>query len=427
MPAGQTPVPGQTGMRVVVIGGGVVGVTTAWELASRGLHVTLLESQPGFGLGASGDNGAQLSYSYVTPLAQPGLLASLPGLLFGRDAALTLRLRWSMAQWAWCARFAMACTAKRACDTTTALLALARASRVALHELLADQPFDIDHARHGKLVLYRSEGTWRAAQRQVQLQAELGCQQQLLDRAQCVALEPALASSAHGLVGGVYTPDEESGDCRRFVEQLGAHLSARAVVHVGSGDATPVLRQGRLVAVQTPGRRFEADAFVLAAGVGSRAFARQAGIDLPLLGLKGYSTTLALTNAAVAPRVSITDSERRVVYARVDGQLRVAGFVEIGARDATPSPRASRHLHACAAALFPGLIQPQTAPRTWAGLRPATPTGLPIIGSTPIPGLWVNVGHGALGWTLACGSARLLSQRLLGEPGVVDAMPYGFK
>ncbi|MEO8807778.1 MAG: D-amino acid dehydrogenase [Burkholderiaceae bacterium] len=414
-------------MRVVVIGGGVVGLTTAWELASRGLNVTLLESQSGLGLGASGDNGAQLSYSYVAPLAQPGLLASLPGLMFGRDAALTLRPRWSIAQWAWCACFAAACTAARARDTTAALLALARASRVVLHELLAQQPFNIDHARNGKLVFYRSQGAWRAAQRQVQLQAKLGCEQQLLDRAQCVALEPALASSAHVLAGGVYTPDEESGDCRRFVEQLGAHLSARAVVQVGCGDATPVLHEGRLVAVQTPGGRLDADAFVLAAGVGSRTFARQAGIDLPLLGLKGYSTTLALTNAAMAPRVSITDSERRVVYARVGGHLRVAGFVEIGTCDSTPSPRASRHLRTCATELFPGLLQAQKAPRTWAGLRPATPTGLPIIGPTPVPGLWVNVGHGALGWTLACGSARLLSQRLLGEPGVVDAEPYRFK
>lgn len=414
-------------MRVVIIGGGVIGVSTAWELLSRGLDVTLLESQPGFAMGASGDNGAQLSYSYVAPLAQPGLLGSLPSLLFGRDAPLKFQPRWSIAQWRWCAQFVLACTASRARETTSALLALARASREALHELLASEKLEIDHVRAGKLVVYRSAGAWGTAQRQVRLQAELGCEQQVLNREQCVALEPTLAASAHRLAGGVYTADEESGDCRRFVEQLGARLSSRASVHLGCGDVTPVLRQGRLVAVQTANARFEADAFVLAAGVGSRGFARQAGIDLPVLGLKGYSATLALVNAANAPRISITDYERRIVCARVSGQLRVAGFVEIGARDAGASVRATRHLQACADDLFPALLQQESEPRAWAGLRPATPTGLPLIGRTPLSGLWVNVGQGALGWTLACGSARLLAQRLLGEPCVVDPTPYEFR
>ncbi|MFM2119034.1 MAG: hypothetical protein RL722_502 [Pseudomonadota bacterium] len=421
-------------MRVVVIGGGVIGLTSAWALAERGLEVTLLEAAPALGLGASGDNGAQLSYAYVAPLAQPGLWAELPGLLMGGSRALRVNWPAALARSGWCLRFLAACRAGAARDTTVALLALAQSSRTALQQLLAEEALAIDHRQTGKLVVYRSPASWQAAQRQVQLQRALGCHQAVLDARACADLEPALADRADQLLGGVHTPDEASGDCRRFVEQLGARLAAagRIRLQLGVGEAWPELSGGRLVAVRTARERHAADAVVLAAGVGSRAFARRAGLALPVLGLKGTSCSLDLPEPEAAPRLSLTDYAHRVVYARVSGRLRVAGFVEIGARDAVPEPAAIRHLQACTAELFPRLAAAATSSiasssSAWAGLRPATPSGRPLIGASPLPGLWLNTGHGALGWTLACGSARLLVQQMVGAPTEVDPAPFAWR
>jgi D-amino-acid dehydrogenase len=411
-------------MEVIVVGAGVIGLTTAWELQQRGVEVTIVEERPEVAAGSSGDNGAQLSYSYVAPFAQPGLPSMLPGLLLSRNAPLRFHPRLSVELWRWSLQFLGHCRADHARRATVALLALAACSRAALHELLQRQPIEMNYTRAGKLVLHRNAAAFAHAQEQVALQAELGCIQEVLSARQCAALEPALDSG--GLVGGIYTASDESGDCRRFCEQLAQALEARGVrIVTGVGAVEPKFAQGRVVGVRSARFERDATAVVLAAGTGSVEFARQAGLRLPILPHKGYSITLPMPATAGLQR-NVTDYAARVVFAALGDELRVAGFVEIGARDTHPETGAIRHLMRCAQRLLPRLPLPRDAGsvRSWAGLRPASPSGLPMIGRGPRPGLWINAGHGTLGWTLACGSARLLAQQMCGETVSLDSTAF---
>jgi D-amino-acid dehydrogenase len=411
-------------MDVIVVGAGVIGLTTAWELQQRGVEVTVVEAMPSVAQGASGNNGAQLSYSYVAPFAQPSLPSMLPGLLLSRNAPVRFHPRLSAELWRWSLQFFAHCRAEDARRATVALLALAAYSRQSLHELLAQQPIPMNHTGNGKLVVHRNPAALAHAQQQMALQADLGCVQQALTAQQCAALEPELDSK--GVVGAIYTPSDEAGDCLVFCEQLAQALTARGVNIVTSvGAVEPRLVQGRVVGVHGAGFERTAAATVLAAGTGSVGFGRRAGLRLAIQPHKGYSITLPMPPAARLQR-SITDYAARVVFAPLGDQLRVAGFVEIGARDTRPETRAIAHLMRCAQRLLPRLPVPASleSVQPWAGLRPASPSGLPMIGPSALPGLWVNAGHGALGWTLACGSARLLAQQMCGETVALDSAVF---
>ena len=395
-------------MRVCVMGAGIVGLATAYRLSDAGCDVTVID-RAAPGLGASGGNGAQLSYSYVQPLADPAIWGQLPKLLFSRSSPLKLRPQLDPKQWRWALQFLAACNAATSRRSTAALLALAAESRLAFDRMMQREALDCDFSATGKLVLYASEAAFAAARRQLALQQSLGVVQQAIGAGDCVALEPALAHYAPHIAGAIHTPSECAADCLKTCAGLVEVLRRRGVRFLlGTAIEGLVQRGDTVAALVTTGGDVAADHFVMALGAFSPQLAKAAGVDLPVYPLKGYSITVPTdVKAADAPRVNVTDSARKVVFARIGERLRVAGMAElVGFDEAIPDDRIAS-LVASTQALFPGCssfaeLQP------WTGMRPATPTGLPIVGHhrRGPRNLVFNTGHGALGFTLAFGTAE---------------------
>jgi D-amino-acid dehydrogenase len=411
-------------MHICVIGAGVVGLTAAYFLHAEGHSVTVVDGAARAGAGASGANGAQLSYSYVAPLADASVPPQLPLLLTRRDSPLTFHLRADPAQWSWAWAFLRAANAPQARATTAALLRLAELSRDFIEPLIEGEGIQCHFSRSGKLVVYPDAASLAAARAQSEFQATLGCTQQVLDAEACVAREPALAPSAARIAGGVWSPGDATADCGAFCAGLAERLTRRGVEFVFERSAVRFETDaGRVRALtMADGGALRADAFVLAAGVGAVPLAASVGLALPIRPLKGYSITVRPLDAP-PPRASITDARRKVVFAPLGERVRVAGFVEIGG-DATriPPARISGLLDAAREVLGYGTVDGDLAP--WCGERPATPSGRPIIGATPLANLFLNVGHGALGWTLAAGSARLLCDAVAARAPTIDAAPF---
>lgn len=416
-----------TDRHVCVVGAGIVGSATAYALSQDGWEVTLVDAQSGPGEGASGANGGQLSYSYVEPLATPDALQSLPRWLLSADSPLRWqpRLEWSHLRWL--TRFVGACRWSEVQATTGALLKLAGLSRSVLHQWLATAPAStrsaINFQQSGKLVVYRHAGALQQVQRQLAWQRDMGCVQELVDRDACLRLEPALAATGGGDIAfGVWTESEEVVDTRLLTRWLAEASGAKTVYgHTVQGFD---IRQGKLRALQLMGGTvIEAGHFVVATGPGTGHLLAPLGLRLPIEPIKGYSVSLPVLNASQAPHVSITDTARKLVYAPLGNRLRVAGFAELGGWDL--SIRESRIDALCDAvkATFPGACSFDD-PQPWAGLRPATPSGRPLVGATRWSNLWVNAGHGALGLTLAPGSAALLSRMMSNATLPIDATPF---
>lgn len=401
-------------MHVCVLGAGIVGLATAWHLQREGRQVTVVDKAAP-GAGASGGNGAQLSYSYVQPLADPAIWSQLPKLLLAADSPLKLRPQLDPLQWRWGIEFLAACNAQTSRDSTAALLALAASSRVAFEAMRADIAPDCDFSATGKLVLYQSTAGVEAARRQVALQRTMGSVQQVVSADECIALEPALAGYRERIAGAVHTPSECAADCLKVCLELERALRARGVRFVLGTEVRGFdERQGRVAALHTDGEPLEADAFVVALGTASHRIGRKLGTSVPVYPLKGYSITLDVDEApGAAPRVSVTDSARKVVFARIGARLRVAGMAELVGHDAGIPPGRIETLVEAARAVFPQLDRYDDL-HPWTGMRPATPTGLPIIGHRPgtARNVVFNTGHGALGFTLAFGSAARVGDAL---------------
>jgi len=403
-------------MHVCVLGAGIVGLATAWQLQRDGHQVTVVDrAAPGHG--ASGGNGAQLSYSYVQPLADPSIWRQLPALLTAPDSPLKLRPQLDPDQWRWGLAFLAACNAQTSRDTTARLLALAQVSRAGFEAMRADVQPDCDFSATGKLVLYRSAASLEGARRQVELQRAMGSQQRVVSAEECVALEPALAAYAREMAGAVYTESECAADCLKVCLALARALAQRGVDFRFGADVRGVrLHDAQAVALQTSDGEIDADAFVVALGAASAQLARTLGVYLPVYPLKGYSITLDVDPApGAAPSVNVTDSARKVVFARIGSRLRVAGMAELVGHDSSIPPDRIETLLAATRAVFPQ-CSAFAEPHPWTGMRPATPTGVPIIGRQrrAPDNLLFNTGHGALGFTLAFGSALQLSGELAG-------------
>jgi D-amino-acid dehydrogenase len=397
--------------QVIVIGGGVVGLTSAWWLLEAGFKVTLLERAPEVGSGASYGNGGQLSYRYVSPLADEGVPLKAIQWLFQENGPLRFRPEFDLRQWRWLAGFLANCRADLNRKTTNKLLELGELSRQAMARLEMTIPKgEFQWRDAGKLVVHRSQKSFDKAR------AKAGAGQ-VWSAAECAANEPALAAAEHLLAGGIYNSGEAVADCHAFCEALARRLHAHprfgGIVH---GEAQRIVQDGgKVTGLETSAGLLAADAYVLAAGIQSRTLAATAGIVLPLYPLKGYSLTAPIRAGDIAPQISVTDFERKVLYARIGDKLRVAAMVDLVGEDLTlDEERVS------------GLTKQvrETMPRaadydkitSWAGLRPATPNSAPIIGATPYSNLWLNLGHGPLGFTFACGTATVLADLMQGKP-----------
>lgn len=402
-------------MHIAVLGAGVVGLASALFLCRDGHRITVVEREAGVGLGTSFANGGQLSYSYVTPLAGPGVLPKIPPWLLRRDSPLRLHPRLDPGQWLWLAQFVRACTRSQADLTTRRLLALSFYSRALMAELTQSQPLSFDHTRRGKLIVYSTVESLESARRLMVFQRSLGCEQDALNTPQCLALEPALADLGARLTGGIFTPSEEAGDCYEFCLELERLLRARGVEFMLETEARElIVRAGAVAGVATSRGTVDCDAAILTLGAASPAMTSKLGVRLPIYPLKGYSLTAPARAAGRVPRLSVTDYQKRIVYALLGDELRVAGMADIAGHDTTPDPARVELLLREARAAFPEAADWDHA-KSWCGLRPATPKGPPILGATSCRGLWLNVGHGALGFTLALGSAGVVADLIAGR------------
>lgn len=408
---------------VVVLGAGIIGVTTAYYLNRAGHQVTVLERNEHAGLETSYANGGQLSYSYVAPLAGPGVVPKIPPWLLRADSPLRFYPKFDLDQWRWCIAFLRACNRPQAEISTVHLLRLAYYSRTLMHDIVAREPVDFDYRRNGKLVIYSDKDSFDSARRTLDFQRAFGSEQNALDGAQCLALEPALHHIRRRIVGGIHTPSEDAGDCHAFCAGMEALLKQRGVVFRTAETVRRLLVEeddGRrsVKSVQTDKGELAADAFVMAMGAANAWQAKKLGFNLPIYPLKGYSLSLetrAAGDGVRAPRISVTDSAYKVVYALLGGELRIAGMADIAGYDTTLEVVRVRLLINQAKSVFPDAGDYAADLKPWCGLRPATPKGTPIIGASPIGNLFLNAGHGALGWTLACGCAKVVSDLVSGQ------------
>jgi D-amino-acid dehydrogenase len=400
--------------RVCIIGGGVIGLATAYALVRDGFDVTLVEARDSLGSETSFANGGQLSYRYVAPLADAGVPLQAIGWMLRGDSPLKLRPRLDLAQWRWIASFLGACRTSVNRKNSGHLLRLALLSQVTLQSWRDEDRLDgFNWRRNGKLVTFRESGSFAHARQHL---TDTG-HQHVLSQADCAQLEPALSGAP--FVGAIYTPDEEVGDCHAFCQQLAARLKASGRCELLLGRSVTGIRHahGVVQAVELgnekPGREvLPVEQLVIAAGHRSPALALP-GVHVPLYPLKGYSLTVPIGAQHRAPDISITDYDRKMVYARIGQQLRIAAMVDIVGFDPALEPKRLALMKRQACGTFPNAGDYDAAIE-WAGMRPATPSGVPLIGGSGYRNLWLNLGHGALGFTLACGSGQLLSE-LIGQ------------
>ena len=410
-------------MKVLVLGAGVIGVTSAWYLAADGHEVTVVERRPAAGLETSFANGGQISAGHAEPWARPGVLAKVLGWLGREDAPLLFRPRAEWALWRWALGFARECLPGRFERNCRALSGLASFSRQCLRSLREGTGIEYDALARGILHFCTDPRDFDALARHAEAMRALGIEREAKSPAECLALEPALKDSRIALAGGIYTPLDESGDAHKFTVAL-ARLCARQGVafQFDSPIQGIEIGSGGVEGIRLKSNTVRADAYVVSLGSYSPRMLEPLGIRIPVYPLKGYSITLPVEGDE-APTMSLTDEAVKVVISRLGNRLRAAGTAELaGYDDSVNSVRCEAILKRISA-LFPKVKSDSTVER-WAGLRPATPSNVPIIRRTKHGNLFLNTGHGTLGWTLACGSGRVLADLVGGRAPAIDAQPF---
>ena len=407
-------------MEVLVIGAGLAGVTSAWYLAQAGCKVTVVDRQPGPGMETSFANGGQISISHPEPWANPSAPATLLRWLGRQDAPLLFRWHADPAQWRWALSFLRECLPARTARNTAAIARLAAYSRHELRALREATGVQYEARSGGILHLFETPREIAHLPAKQKLLQDFGIPSQILDADQTIALEPALAGIRTRLAGALHGIDDESGNAHLFCTALAEKARAvgvRFVLHsrvyafdVISGKIAGV----RVLDADGRAGMLRADAFVLAAGSYSPGLARPLGIHLPIYPVKGYSITVPILDADRAPQLSLTDESRRMVCSRLGDRLRVAGTAELNGFDLSPNPMRSAAIVRWLEDHLQGIAD-LTRAEHWCGLRPATPSNVPLIGRTRIDNLFLNTGHGTLGWTLACGSGRAIADIVTGQ------------
>ncbi|MEP7061156.1 MAG: D-amino acid dehydrogenase [Betaproteobacteria bacterium] len=412
-------------MRVLVLGGGVIGITAAWYLAGDGHDVTLVDREPSAGLETSFANGGQISASYAEPWANPVAPLKVLKWLGREDAPLLFRPRADWQQWRWGLQFLLECLPSRTQHNTIQCLNLALYSRDCLKALRADTGIEYDHLERGILQFYTDPQEFEHGVAAAALMREFGCDRVVRTPRECVDIEPALAASRDRLAGGIFTATDESGDAHLFTVELARRLAARGVQFRWNTTITALAAAGeRIGGVHVTGADggkevLDADAIVVALGSYSRFLLKPVGVPCLVYPAKGYSMTVDVGAHAGAPVVSLTDLAWKIVLTRLGNRLRVAGTAELSGYGMELNAVRCEALKRRTFEIFPDAGDPASA-KFWTGLRPATPSNIPLIGPTRYRNLWLDTGHGTLGWTMACGSGRALADAIGGRKPAVD-------
>jgi D-amino-acid dehydrogenase len=404
-------------VKVLVLGAGVVGVASAWYLAEAGHEVTVVDRQPFPGMETSFANGGQVSASHAEPWAKPAIVPKVLHWLGREDAPLLFRPRADWAQWRWALGFLRECIPGRFERNCRALAGLAAYSGACLRALREKTGLRYDHLSRGILHFATDARDFEVLARSAEAMRALGIDRQVKSAPECLELEPALRDSRHRVAGGVYAPDDESGDACRFTQELARLAEARGVRFRMRSAVRAIEAAGTEVnSVKLDEESVKADAYVVAMGSYSPLVLNPIGVRIPVYPLKGYSVTLTLgpEHQEAAPTVSLTDEAHKIVISRLGNRLRAAGTAELAGYDTTVNAVRCAAIARRLAELFP-VLGGITAYETWSGLRPATPSNVPIIGRTRLANLFLNTGHGTLGWTLACGSAKALADLICGR------------
>ncbi|MCW0438071.1 D-amino acid dehydrogenase [Xanthomonas sacchari] len=400
-------------MRVLVLGSGVIGTATAWYLVRSGCEVTVVDRQPAAGLETSYANAGQVSPGYASPWAAPGVPLKALKWLFQRHAPLAITPTADLQQYLWLAQMLRNCTAERYAINKARMVRLSEYSRDCLDQLRAETGIAYEGRQLGTTQLFRTQQQLDGAAKDIEVLREYGVPYELLDRAGIARVEPALASAPATLVGALRLPNDQTGDCRLFTQRLAA-MAAAAGVQFRQGETIEALQADgdRIDGVRIGGRVERADRYVVALGSYSPGLLAPLGIRLPVYPLKGYSLTLPIRDAALAPTSTILDESYKVAITRFDARIRVGGMAELAGFDLSRPARRRATLEKVVNDLYPrgGDL---AAAEFWTGLRPATPDGTPVVGATGYRNLFLNTGHGTLGWTMACGSGRYLADLMV--------------
>jgi len=426
-------------MQVVVLGAGIIGVSTAWHLLQRGHEVTLVDRQTDAALETSFGNAAQISVSYCEPWANREAPLKALKWLFDPEGPLKFRPQLDPAQWAWGLRFLAQCNDAAFERNVAQLVALGSYSHAALKDVVTATGLQYDRLTKGIAHYYTSQKSFDEAGSAAELMRRHGVNRQVVSKDELLRIEPALRGFADRIVGGTYTESDESGDCRVFTQQLLRLCEAKGLQSLMGHDIVQLQASGgQISGVSVRDRRtgltrsLQADAYVVAAGSYTTPLLRQVGLRVPIYPGKGYSATLPLLRPEAASQVSLLDDQLKIAISRLGNQLRVAGTIELGGFDTsldTPLAQTrARMLVKRIEEVFPGVCDTRLPeqggdPQFWTGLRPATPTNIPLIGRTTVGKLWINAGHGTLGWTHGAGSGKALAELISGE---VPAMDFGF-
>lgn len=409
-------------MTIVVVGAGAVGIATAWYLSQAGHRVEVIERQPAAAMETSWGSGCVIHASEVEPWSQPGMPGKIIGWIGKENAPLLLRCGAIPRMWRWGLQFARNCTTERFRAHSLANLDLALLSLRSLQEIAAATGIEYDRAANGVLKIYRDRTSLDKADAASAWLARHGLLYERVTASGAVLREPALAATEATLVGALYFPRDEVGDCAKFTQGLASACAARGVAFRYGTSVTGLdVEAGRVRAVRIGAHRVDADQVVVAMGSFSAPLLQALGLRVPIYPVKGVSVTFPRDGWTGAPRMPVLDDSKLFGLVPIGDRMRISGSAEIAGFDAVPAPERAAAIVANAGFTFPGLAgrcHPEAA-QIWAGLRPVTPAGTPLIGPTALQGVWINAGHGHLGWTLACGSGRVMAALIDGhDPGI---------
>ncbi|WP_439684741.1 Glycine/D-amino acid oxidase (deaminating) [Cupriavidus oxalaticus] len=411
-------------MRVLVLGSGVIGVTSAWYLAKAGHEVTVVDREAGPALGTSFANAGQISPGYASPWAAPGVPLKAIKWMFQQHAPLSIRPDGTLFQLQWMWQMLLNCSAERYAVNKERMVRLAEYSRDCIRALRAETGIAYEGRQQGTLQVFRTDEQLQGAAKDIAVLEEAGVPYQLLSREELAASEPALAAVSHKLSGGLRLPNDETGDCQLFTTRLSQMAEMLGVRFLYNRSIDSLMTQGDAVTgAVVNGEPIAADLVVVALGSWSTQLVKPflSGMsDLPVYPLKGFSITVPLSDASRSPVSTVLDETYKVAITRFDDRIRVGGMAQIVGYDNSLDPAKRRTLEHVVTDLFPGAGDVSQA-TFWTGLRPMTPDGTPIVGPTQVRGLWLNTGHGTLGWTMACGSGKLLSDLVSGTSPAIRA------